>query len=187
MRKELLDIAGMSCSACSSRIEKVVGRMDGVEEIAVNLLTNKAQVTYDETKLDTATIITRIEKLGFGAAVHQNTAKVAAPNKQNNTAAMELAEMRRRLTLSLAFTAPLFYLHMGLMYGWPLPEIVKGQENLLLASIVQLFFCLPVVIAGYKYFYHGLRNLFNRAPNMDSLIAIGSGAAFVYGLYGLLG
>ena len=120
-----------------------------------------------------------IEKLGFGAAVHQNTAKVAAPNKQNNTAAMELAEMRRRLTLSLAFTAPLFYLHMGLMYGWPLPEIVKGQENLLLASIVQLFFCLPVVIAGYKYFYHGLRNLFNRAPNMDSLIAIGSGAAFV--------
>ena len=187
MRKELLDITGMSCSACSSRIEKVVGRMDGVEEIAVNLLTNKAQVTYDETKLDTATIITRIEKLGFGAAVHQNTAKVAAPNKQNNTAAMELAEMRRRLTLSLAFTAPLFYLHMGLMYGWPLPEIVKGQENLLLASIVQLFFCLPVVIAGYKYFYHGLRNLFNRAPNMDSLIAIGSGAAFVYGLYGLLG
>ena len=187
MRKELLDITGMSCSACSSRIEKVVGRMDGVEEIAVNLLTNKAQVSYDDAKLDTATIIARIEKLGFGAAVHQATTKVAVPTKHTNTAAMELAEMRRRLVLSLAFTTPLFYLHMGLMYGWPLPDIVKGQENLLLASLVQLFCCLPVVITGYKYFYHGLRNLWNRAPNMDSLIAIGSGAAFVYGLYGLLG
>ncbi|MGM9520807.1 MAG: heavy metal translocating P-type ATPase [Phascolarctobacterium sp.] len=187
MRKELLDITGMSCSACSSRIEKVVGRMDGVEEIAVNLLTNKAQVSYDGAKLDTATIIARIEKLGFGAAVHQATTKVAVPIKHTNTAAMELAEMRRRLVLSLAFTTPLFYLHMGLMYGWPLPDIVKGQENLLLASLVQLFCCLPVVITGYKYFYHGLRNLWHRAPNMDSLIAIGSGAAFVYGLYGLLG
>ncbi|MGM9528934.1 MAG: heavy metal translocating P-type ATPase, partial [Phascolarctobacterium sp.] len=187
MRKELLDITGMSCSACSSRIEKVVGRMEGVEEIAVNLLTNKAQVSYDEAKLDTAAIIARIEKLGFGAALHQATAKVTTPTKQSNTAALELAEMRQRLALSLAFTAPLFYLHMGLMYGWPLPDIVKGQENLLLASLIQLFCCLPVVITGYKYFFHGLRNLFNRAPNMDSLIAIGSGAAFIYGLYGLLG
>ena len=186
MHKELLDITGMSCSACSSRIEKVVGRMEGVEEIAVNLLTNKAQVSYDESKLDTAAIIARIEKLGFGAAVHQQTNKVVAA-KPTNTAATELAEMRRRLVLSLGFTAPLFYLHMGLMYGWPLPELVKGQENLLLAALVQFFFCLPVVITGYKYFYHGLRNLWNRAPNMDSLIAIGSGAAFVYGLYGLLG
>ena len=187
MRKELLDITGMSCSACSSRIEKVVGRMEGVQEIAVNLLTNKAQVSFDEAKLDTTAIIARIEKLGFGAAVHQATAKATTPTKQSNAASLELAEMQRRLALSLAFTAPLFYLHMGLMYGWPLPDIVKGQENLLLASLIQLFCCLPVVLTGYKYFYHGLRNLINRAPNMDSLIAIGSGAAFIYGLYGLLG
>ena len=187
MRKELLDITGMSCSACSSRIEKVVGRMEGVETIAVNLLTNKAQVTYDDAKLDANAIITRIEKLGFGAAVHQATAKAALPAKPTNTAALELKEMRWRLALSLAFTTPLFYLHMGLMYGWPLPSIVQEQQNLLLASLLQLFCCLPVVITGYKYFYHGLRNLWNRAPNMDSLIAIGSGAAFVYGLYGLLG
>ena len=187
MRKELLDITGMSCSACSSRIEKVVGRMEGVETIAVNLLTNKAQVTYDDAKLDANAIIARIEKLGFGAAVHQATAKAALPAKPTNTAALELKEMRWRLALSLAFTTPLFYLHMGLMYGWPLPSIVQEQQNLLLASLLQLFCCLPVVITGYKYFFHGLRNLWNRAPNMDSLIAIGSGAAFVYGLYGLLG
>ena len=187
MRKELLDITGMSCSACSSRIEKVVGRMEGVETIAVNLLTNKAQITYDDAKLDANAIIARIEKLGFGASVHQAAAKAALPAKPTNTAALELKEMRQRLALSLAFTTPLFYLHMGLMYGWPLPSIVQGQQNLLLASLLQLFCCLPVVITGYKYFFHGLRNLWNRAPNMDSLIAIGSGAAFVYGLYGLLG
>ena len=187
MRKELLDITGMRCSACSSRIEKVVGRMEGVETIAVNLLTNKAQITYDEAKLDANAIIARIEKLGFGASVHQAATEATLPAKPINTAALELKEMRRRLALSLAFTAPLFYLHMGLMYGWPLPSIVQGQQNLLLSSLLQLFCCLPVVITGYKYFYHGLRNLWNRAPNMDSLIAIGSGAAFVYGLYGLLG
>ena len=186
MRKVFLDITGMSCSACSSRIEKVVGRMEGVEEITVNLLTNKAQVNYDEGKLDNTAIIARIEKLGFGAALHQETAKLVV-DKPKNTAAEELTEMRRRLLLSLAFTTPLFYLHMGLMYGWPLPSFVLGQQNLLVASLLQLFCCLPVVITGYKYFYHGLRNLVNRAPNMDSLIAIGSGAAFVYGLYGLLG
>lgn len=186
MRKVFLDITGMSCSACSSRIEKVVGRMEGVEEITVNLLTNKAQVNYDEGKLDATAIIARIEKLGFAAALHQETAKLVV-DKPKNTAAEELTEMRRRLLLSLAFTTPLFYLHMGLMYGWPLPSFVLGQQNLLVASLLQLFCCLPVVITGYKYFYHGLRNLVNRAPNMDSLIAIGSGAAFVYGLYGLLG
>ena len=186
MRKVFLDITGMSCSACSSRIEKVVGRMEGVEEITVNLLTNKAQVNYDEGKLDNTAIIARIEKLGFGAALHQETAKLVV-DKPKNTAAEELTEMRRRLLLSLAFTTPLFYLHMGLMYGWPLPSFVLGQQNLLVASLLQLFCCLPVVITGYKYFYHGLRNLVNRAPNMDSLIAIGSGSAFVYGLYGLLG
>lgn len=186
MHKELLDITGMSCSACSSRIEKVVGRMEGVEEITVNLLTNKAQVNYDEGKLNTTAIIARIEKLGFGAALHQETAKLVV-DKPKNTAAEELTEMRRRLLISLAFTTPLFYLHMGLMYGWPLPSFVLGQQNLLVASLLQLFCCLPVVITGYKYFYHGLHNLVNRAPNMDSLIAIGSGAAFLYGLYGLLG
>ena len=186
MRKVFLDITGMSCSACSSRIEKVVGRMEGVEEITVNLLTNKAQVNYDEGKLNTTAIIARIEKLGFGAALHQETAKLVV-DKPKNTAAEELTEMRRRLLISLAFTTPLFYLHMGLMYGWPLPSFVLGQQNLLVASLLQIFCCLPVVITGYKYFYHGLRNLVNRAPNMDSLIAIGSGAAFLYGLYGLLG
>ena len=185
MRKELLDITGMSCSACSSRIEKVVSKMQGVDSISVNLLTNKANVTYDEGQTDTAAIIARIEKLGFGAAQHQEVKAAAA--KPVDTAAQELQEMRQRLLLSLGFTAPLFYLHMGRMYGWPLPAFVLGDANEMLNALLQLLFCIPVIFAGRKYFLHGFRNLFTGAPNMDSLIAIGSGAAFVYGLYAVFG
>lgn len=186
MRKELLDITGMSCSACSSRIEKVVSKMQGVDSISVNLLTNNAHVTYDEEQIDTAAIIARIEKLGFGAAPHQET-KAAAAVKPADTAAQELQEMRQRLLLSLSFTAPLFYLHMGRMYGWPLPAFVLGDANEMINALLQLLFCIPVLLAGRKYFLHGFRNLFTGAPNMDSLIAIGSGAAFVYGLYAVFG
>lgn len=185
MRKELLDITGMSCSACSSRIEKVVGKMQGVDSISVNLLTNKANVTYDEGQTDTAAIIARIEKLGFGAAQHREVKAAAA--KPMDTAAQELQEMRQRLLLSLGFTTPLFYLHMGRMYGWPLPAFVLGDANEMLNALLQLLFCIPVIFAGRKYFLHGFRNLFTGAPNMDSLIAIGSGAAFVYGLYAVFG
>ncbi|WP_293728420.1 cation-translocating P-type ATPase [uncultured Phascolarctobacterium sp.] len=185
MRKELLDITGMSCSACSSRIEKVVGKMQGVDSISVNLLTNKANVTYDEGQTDTAAIIARIEKLGFGGAPPLEDKAAAA--KPVDTAAQELQEMRQRLLLSLGFTSPLFYLHMGRMYGWPLPAFVLGDANEMLNALLQLLFCIPVLFAGRKYFLHGFRNLFTGAPNMDSLIAIGSGAAFVYGLYAVFG
>lgn len=187
MRKELLDITGMSCSACSSRIEKVVGRMQGVDAISVNLLTNKASVSFDETQTDAAAIIARIEKLGFGAAEHRESGRPTAQAKPKDAAAAEMLEMRRRLILSLAFTVPLFYLHMGRMYGWPLPAFVLGDANEMLNALLQLLFCIPVIFAGRKYFWHGFRNLFTGAPNMDSLIAIGSGAAFVYGLYAVFG
>lgn len=185
MRKELLDITGMSCSACSSRIEKVVSKMQGVDSITVNLLTNNAHITYDEGQTDTAAIIARIEKLGFGAAPHLETK--AAAVKPVDAAAQELQEMRQRLLLSLGFTAPLFYLHMGRMYGWPLPAFVLGDANEMINALLQLLFCIPVLFAGRKYFLHGFRNLCTGAPNMDSLIAIGSGAAFVYGLYAVFG
>ncbi len=185
MRKELLDITGMSCSACSSRIEKVVGRMQGVDSISVNLLTNNAHVAFDEEQTDATAIIARIEKLGFGAALHLERKTEQA--KPVDTAAQELREMRGRLLMSLAFTVPLFYLHMGRMYGWPLPAFVLGDTNELINALIQLLLCIPVLFAGRKYFLHGVRNLCTGAPNMDSLIAIGSGAAFVYGLYAVFG
>lgn len=186
MKKELLDITGMSCSACSSRIEKVVSRMQGVESISVNLLTNNAHITFDESIVDAAAIIARIEKLGFGASVHAQAAG-AAPVKTQDTAAEELAEMRERLIGSLIFAGLVFYQHMGRMWGWPLPGFILGQENELINALLQMLWCIPVVFIDRKYFIHGARNLLNGAPNMDSLICIGSGASFIYGLYSVFG
>ena len=185
MKKQLLDITGMSCSACSSRIEKVVNRMQGVEQMSVNLLKNNAHVTFDESVVDEKEIIARIEKLGFGARVH--AANVAAPVPQQDTATQEMEEMRQRLIGSLIFAGLVFYQHMGRMWGWPLPGFVLGQENELINALLQMLWCIPVLFIDRKYFIHGVRNLLSGAPNMDSLIAVGSGASFIYGLYSVFG
>lgn len=185
MKKQLLDITGMSCSACSSRIEKVVNRMQGVEQMSVNLLKNNAHVTFDESVVDEKAIIARIEKLGFGAKVH--AANVAAPVPQQDTAAQEMEEMRQRLIGSLIFAGLVFYQHMGRMWGWPLPRFILGQENELINALLQMLWCIPVLFIDRKYFIHGVRNLLSGAPNMDSLIAVGSGASFIYGLYSVFG
>lgn len=185
MKKQLLDITGMSCSACSSRIEKVVNRMQGVEQMNVNLLKNNAHVTFDESVVDEKEIIVRIEKLGFGARVH--AANVAAPVSQQDTAAQEMEEMRQRLIGSLIFAGLVFYQHMGRMWGWPLPGFILGQENELINALLQMLWCIPVLFIDRKYFIHGVRNLLSGAPNMDSLIAVGSGASFIYGLYSVFG
>lgn len=185
MKKQLLDITGMSCSACSSRIEKVVNRMQGVEQMSVNLLKNNAHVTFDESVVDEKAIIARIEKLGFGAKVH--AANVATPVPQQDTAAQEMEEMRQRLIGSLLFAGLVFYQHMGRMWGWPLPSFILGQENELINALLQMLWCIPVLFIDRKYFIHGVRNLLSGAPNMDSLIAVGSGASFIYGLYSVFG
>lgn len=186
MKKQLLDITGMSCSACSSRIEKVVNRMQGVEQMSVNLLKNNAHVTFDESVVDEKEIIARIEKLGFGASVHAAGA-AAAPVPQQDTAAQEMAEMKQRLIGSLIFAGLVFYQHMGRMWGWLLPSFILGQENELINALLQMLWCIPVLFIDRKYFIHGVRNLLSGAPNMDSLIAVGSGASFIYGLYSVFG
>lgn len=185
MKKQLLDITGMSCSACSSRIEKVVNRMQGVEQMSVNLLKNNAHVSFDESVVDEKAIIARIEKLGFGARVHATN--VAAPVPQQDTAAQEMVEMKQRLIGSLIFAGLVFYQHMGRMWGWPLPGFILGQENELINALLQMLWCIPVLFIDRKYFIHGVRNLLSGAPNMDSLIAVGSGASFIYGLYSVFG
>ena len=184
MRKDLFDIAGMSCSACSARIEKVVGRLDGVQSISVNLLKNCGYVEYDESIISAEAICARVAKLGFTMQLH---VPKASPGKQATAAALEAAaeDLHERLVLSLAFTLPLCYLHMGQMYGWPLPSLV--QANTMVSALLQLLLCLPVLFLGRSFFSRGFRNLLSLAPNMDSLIAIGSCSSFLYGLYGVFG
>ena len=183
MTKVLFDITGMHCSACSSRIEKVVGKQKGVEQISVNLLKNNMYVTFDEATISTDDIISKVEKLGFGASLHNE--KIQAKEKPVDTAAQEMQAMKQSLIWSAIFTLPLFYLSMGKMAGWPLPEIFLGIENALINGLTQLFLTIPVIIIGNSYFKNGFRTLLDKAPNMDSLIALGSTASFVYGIYAI--
>lgn len=179
MRKEIYNITGMSCSACSARIEKVVGKLPGVEHLSVNLLKNSMTITYDEQQLQSDKITAKIAALGFGASL-KNQPQRQTPAQPTEDEALAL---RRRFTYSLIFALPLFYISMGRMYGWPLPEILSGETNALINALTQLLLTLPVLILGRSYFQHGFANLLHRAPNMDSLIALGSSASFIYGLY----
>ena len=180
--KEIFDVTGMTCSACSARIERDLSKLDGIAEVSVNLLKNSMTVSYDESALDTSGIIEKVEDIGYGAAPHRQEAK-KADSKQPNLAAQELARIRVRLISSAVFTLPLFYISMGDMAGWPLPHILSGMENPMIFALTQLLLTIPVLISGYRYFKVGFKNLIQFSPNMDSLIAVGAGAAFAYSVY----
>lgn len=185
MKREKFDITGMTCSACSSRVERGVAKLDGVSEVSVNLLTNSMNVAYDESVIGTPAIIGKVEALGYGASLHKKEAEKENKRQAKDEAAIETRRMRTRFTVSAVFTAPLFYIAMGEMYGWPLPGFLTGMENAMVYAFTQFLLVIPVVAAGWRYFRVGFKNLYERSPNMDSLIAIGSGAAFAYGVYAI--
>ena len=191
MKKETYDITGMSCAACSARIEKGISGMEGMQQCSVNLLKNSMTVSYDEAELDSGKIIHQVEDIGYGASLHQTQgskttgASGRGKNGATDAAAAAAKQMKQRLIVSLAFTIPLFYISMGHMTGWPLPSWLLGARNHMIFAFTQFLLVLPVLIAGGHYFKNGLKNLWHRSPNMDSLIALGSGAAFVYGIYAI--
>lgn len=191
MKKETYDITGMSCAACSARIEKGISGMEGMQQCSVNLLKNSMTVSYDEAKLDSGKIVHQVEDIGYGASLHQTQgskttgASGRGKNGATDAAAAAAKQMKQRLIVSLVFTIPLFYISMGHMAGWPLPPWLLGARNHMIFAFTQFLLVLPVLIAGGHYFKNGLKNLWHRSPNMDSLIALGSGAAFVYGIYAI--
>ena len=191
MKKETYDITGMSCAACSARIEKGISGMEGMQQCSVNLLKNSMTVSYDEAELDSGKIIHQVEDIGYGASLHQTQgskttgASGRGKNGATDAAAEAAKQMKQRLIVSLVFTIPLFYISMGHMAGWPLPPWLLGARNHMIFAFTQFLLVLPVLIAGGHYFKNGLKNLWHRSPNMDSLIALGSGAAFVYGIYAI--
>ena len=191
MKKETYDITGMSCAACSARIEKGISGMEGMQQCSVNLLKNSMTVSYDEAKLDSGEIVHQVEDIGYGASLHQTQgskttgASGRGKNGATDAAAAAAKQMKQRLIVSLVFTIPLFYISMGHMAGWPLPPWLLGARNHMIFAFTQFLLVLPVLIAGGHYFKNGLKNLWHRSPNMDSLIALGSGAAFVYGIYAI--
>ncbi|MEA5003650.1 MAG: cation transporter, partial [Christensenella sp.] len=181
MEKERFDITGMTCSSCSSRVEKAVGDLEGVETAAVNLLTNSMVVDYNPDAVDPQEIVSAVEKAGYGAVpVEVNTPGSGSKVTQadpTNVAEMAIKEMKHRIIVSFAFLIPLMYVSMGSMVGLPLPGFLTGMENSVSFAFTQFLLTLPVVVVNRKYYSTGFKTLFHRAPNMDSLIAVGSGAA----------
>lgn len=184
------DVTGMTCSACSSRVEKCVSKLPGITKVSVNLLTNSMQAEYDENVLSRRQIIDAVTKAGYGARLSggesvSSSGDGKAVEKKENVVEEQLKEMKTRLIVSFAFLIPLMYVSMGNMAGLPLPAFLSGMENAVSFAFTQLLLCIPVILINRKYYIKGYQTLFYLAPNMDSLIAIGSTASLVYGIFAI--
>ena len=172
-------ITGMSCAACSATVERTVRRLEGVRKADVNLLGGSMAAEFDENVIKPEDIVAAVVSAGYGAELPG--AKTEKPKAPDNSG--ELRDMKRRFVLSLCFLVPLMYLTMGGMVGLPQPPFLVGTENALMLALTQMFLTLPVMFINRAYYTKGLRSLWHRSPNMDSLIAVGSGAAAIYGVF----
>lgn len=199
-KKETYDVTGMSCSACSSHVEKAVSKLEGMDKVTINLLTNSMQVEYDENRLNNTAIEQAVEKAGYGASLRQekgNAGQGAQPAAKAESPAdlqkKEQEQMKKRLIWSIVLLIPLMYVSMGhMIYNWlgvgmpPLTmKYLHGAQNALTYSFTQFLLVLPILIINKKFFINGFKTLAHRSPNMDSLVAIGAGASVVYGVYAI--
>lgn len=197
--KQKFDVTGMSCAACSARVEKCVSKLDGVDSVAVNLLANSMVVDFDESKLDAGGISAAVEKAGYGAFPKESpgaggvsgtsaggAGAMLAAGGSANAAELEAKNMKRRLIASIIFFIPLFYISMGHMMGLPLPGFLSGLENAITYGMAQLVLTLILMYINRKYYESGFPAFAHKAPNMDSLIAVGSLAAVIYGIFAII-
>lgn len=174
----------MTCAACSAAVERAVGQLPGVNSVNVNLLANNMVVEYDEGVLGPASIMAAVSHAGYAAS--PSTAKqTPAQTAQSSSIDTEIAHMKQRVIISLSFMVVLMYVAMGHMVGLPVPSFLLGSENAGIMALVQLLLTVPVVYVNRQYFRNGFKTLWRRSPNMDALIAIGSGAAVAYGVFAL--
>ena len=174
---EKFNVTGMTCSACSAHVEKSVKKLNGVKSVNVNLLQNNMHVDFDETDVSVDDIINAVVSGGYGASVAGKEQE-----KKDNKIDNEISNMKFRLIVSLVCLVPLMYISMGHMWGWPFLNVFHGAENGITFALTQMLLMLPIMYVNRKYYITGFKTLFHGAPNMDSLIAIGSGAAFTYGI-----
>jgi len=174
-------IQGMTCASCAKTIERVTGKIEGVAEANVNFATEKLNISYDPAKVKISDIKSAIVKAGYKAIDDEVAVDADKERKER-----ERKVLWRRFVISAIFTLPLLYMAMGHMLMFPLPGFVHPEMNPLNFAIVQLILVIPSMIAGYKFYTVGFSALFRRSPNMDSLIAIGTSAAFIYGIYAII-
>ncbi len=193
--KENYTVTGMTCSACSSRVERAVAKLVGEDNVSVNLLTNSMQVEYDESSLNSSDIITAVTQAGYGAALKgaKKTKPADTAGTPEDNIRSEISQMKRRLIWSLIFLIPTVYIAMHRMLqewlGLPVPpvmtELFQGPENAITFAFSQFLLILPIMYLNRRYYINGFRNLFHGAPNMDSLVGMGSMAAAVFGAFAL--
>ena len=186
--KETFDIQGMTCAACSARVQKAASGVPGVTEASVNLLKNSMELDFDGTDATAVAVVAAIEDAGYGAlrrnAAGRGGAGASAPTP-GELARKAADEKLCQLVVSLAFSVPLFYVAMGPMFGWPEVPGLDGMGNMMAAALTQLLLCVPILLVNRHYFVTGFKTLWHRAPNMDTLIALGSAASFAYSVASL--
>jgi len=182
MIKEKYNITGMSCAACSAKVEKTVSKLVGMDKASVNLLTNSMQVEYDEKKLSSKDIIKSVVDAGYGASLAGDTKEKAKDKSIKKTNDDAISSMKFRLKVSIIFLAILMYFSMGSMIGLPLPNFLSGAGNPVGFALTQLLLVLPVMYVNRKYYISGFKSLSHFSPNMDTLVAVGTIAAFIYGV-----
>ena len=182
MIKEKYNITGMSCAACSAKVEKTVSKLVGMDKASVNLLTNSMQVEYDEKKLSSKDIIKSVVDAGYGASLAGDTKEKAKDKSIKKTNDDAISSMKFRLKISVIFLLILMYFSMGSMIGLPLPNFLSGAGNPVGFALTQLLLVLPVMYVNRKYYISGFKSLSHFSPNMDTLVAVGTIAAFIYGV-----
>ena len=180
-----LKIEGMTCAACAKAVERVGKKLEGVESISVNIATDKANVIYNPAKVKLSQIKDAIEKAGYKPIEEEKKISVDEDKLKKEK---EMKTLFTKFIIATIFAIPLFYIAMGPMipkpFGpWPLPEIINPINNTLNYALIQLLLVIPVMGAGYKFYIHGFKSLFSKSPNMDTLVAIGTSAAFLYSVY----
>ncbi len=183
IREISLPIAGMTCASCVRAVERAIGKLDGIREVSVNLATEKARIVYYPSKIRLSQIRDAISRAGYEPLEIENTnqADYEKAHREN-----EIKILRVKFLISALFTLPLFYIAMGHMVGLPLPRIIDPNYNPLNFGLIQLLLVIPAMAAGYKFYTIGFTRLLRREPNMDSLIAVGTAAAFLYGVYAII-
>lgn len=187
MTEKTFIISGMHCAACSASLERFMQRQAGVQSVSVNLTTEKMDIVYDDT-LDAEKIIELVSRLSFGAKEYVSADALAAENRRKQEAEKkaELDAMKRRVIVCICFAVPLLYVSMGHMAGLPLPAFMSPHHAPLVFALVQLLLTLPIVIGGRSFYINGFGSLVKGHPNMDTLVAVGTFSALVYGLYALV-
>lgn len=182
-REIILPISGMTCASCVKAVERAIGKLEGVNEVSVNLATEKAKVVYDSSKVRISQIKDVVVKAGY-SALDIETGEQADHERERRE--KEVKTLWKKFILSMIFTAPLLYIAMGPMIGLPVPDMISPHANPLNFGLIQLILVIPSIIAGYRFYTVGFSRLIKREPNMDSLIAVGTSAAFIYGIYAII-